>query len=46
MSYTVEPKMDGLAIELMYEKGILTVRPPGATVIVGEDVTQNLRTIK
>jgi DNA ligase (NAD+) len=41
-----EPKLDGLAVELVYERGTLTsasTRGDGAT---GEDVTANVRTIR
>ncbi|HSC46874.1 MAG TPA: NAD-dependent DNA ligase LigA [Gammaproteobacteria bacterium] len=46
VEYTTEPKLDGLAISLTYEAGRLTrgaTRGDGST---GEDVTQNVRTVK
>jgi len=46
IEYTVEPKYDGLAIELTYRKGFLYRASTRGDGYEGEDVTQNIRTIK
>ncbi|MDA8414444.1 MAG: NAD-dependent DNA ligase LigA [Desulfobacteraceae bacterium] len=46
ISYICEPKMDGLAVELVYEDGLLTVASTRGDGVTGEDVTENIRTIR
>jgi DNA ligase (NAD+) len=45
IEYTVEPKFDGLAIELTYRKGLLYRASTRGDGYEGEDVTQNIKTI-
>lgn len=46
IEYTVEPKYDGLAIELTYKNGMLSRASTRGDGSEGEDVTQNIRTIR
>lgn len=46
IEYTVEPKYDGLAIELSYRNGLLYKASTRGDGFVGEDVTLNIRTIR
>ncbi|MGQ9476986.1 MAG: NAD-dependent DNA ligase LigA [Candidatus Bipolaricaulia bacterium] len=46
VEYVVEPKYDGLAVELIYDEGVFTVGSTRGDGEVGEDVTPNLKTIK
>ncbi|HEX2093220.1 MAG TPA: NAD-dependent DNA ligase LigA [Longimicrobiaceae bacterium] len=44
--YDVEPKIDGLAIALTYEHGVLVKGATRGNGIIGEEVTPNLRTLR
>jgi DNA ligase (NAD+) len=46
IEYYCEPKFDGLALELVYENGILACALTRGDGQIGEDVTQNVKTIK
>jgi len=46
ITYVAEPKLDGLAVELVYEGGHLMVGSTRGDGVNGENITQNLRTTK
>lgn len=46
VAFTVEPKIDGLSVALTYEDGRLTLGATRGDGAVGENVTENIRTIR
>lgn len=45
IEYVCEPKIDGIAVSLVYNNGVLVKAATRGDGVVGEDVTQNVRTI-
>lgn len=46
IEYACEPKLDGLAVSLLYEDGVYVRGATRGDGVTGEDVTQNIRTIR
>jgi len=46
LRWTIEPKVDGVALSLTYHKGVLELASTRGDGTTGDDVTQNIRTIR
>ena len=46
INYVAEPKLDGIGVELVFINGVFTHGSTRGDGITGEDITQNLKTIK
>lgn len=46
ITYSCEPKVDGVAVSLLYENGVLIRAATRGDGSVGEDITHNVRTIR
>ncbi|MCF7885508.1 MAG: NAD-dependent DNA ligase LigA [Candidatus Marinimicrobia bacterium] len=46
VEFVAEPKIDGLAVELIYENGVFATGSTRGNGFTGENITQNLRTIE
>lgn len=46
VAYVVEPKLDGLGVEIVYDRGVLAIGSTRGDGVTGENVTHNIKTIR
>ena len=46
IEYVVEPKIDGVAVRVVYEDGVLVLGATRGNGVVGDDITENIKTVK
>lgn len=46
IEYSIEPKIDGVAVRIVYDKGLFVLAASRGNGTIGDDITENIKTIK